>query len=362
MEVQSFNVELAIANMMFKRVFNNIKIERTHANGEVKIIDVACKLGQRSRILKGFENSNRKGTYKLPMIVINRNGYTRNGDRLNNLHNEVKYEISSTDRRYDLLTPIPIDISYEVSVIAKYPSDVDQIASNFMVFFNSNTFISAQHPKYEGIRLNNKIIMDDAVSEEHPDEIDGSANDFHTSTFTFTFQTFLFGGKKQAKVVQEPILSSFLSTYIGYETVKINPRDISSFCAQHPDLPVSATLSSVVTGEVTEYVDNPDLSDYVYDGFTPIVNSITLSLYPVPSLSDMTEYMAEVNQMPDEQGQVSGYISSESYLSGWKYYIDEEGHQQRRLSSLEPADYKYEATTISGSIFPYVDRLIWKIK
>lgn len=132
---------------------------------------------------------------KLPMIAINRTGYTRNSERLNNLHNEVKYEITSKNRSYDLLTPIPIDISYDVVVMAKYPSDIDQIASNFMIMFNSDIYMSCQHPKYEGIKLNNQIIMSDSVTEEHPDELDGSTNDFITTSFQFTFKTYLFGGK-----------------------------------------------------------------------------------------------------------------------------------------------------------------------
>lgn len=61
----------------------------------------------------------------LPMITINRTGYTRASDRLNNYNNEVKYEVLSNDRRYDMLTPVPIDVSYDVSIIAAYPSDID---------------------------------------------------------------------------------------------------------------------------------------------------------------------------------------------------------------------------------------------
>ena len=98
--------------------------------------------GQRSRILKNLENPEKRGNMKVPMIVINRTGYSRNGDRLNNLHNEVKYEISSIDRRYQLMAPVPVDITYDVSIIAKYPSDFDKIASNFMVFFNSDIYVS----------------------------------------------------------------------------------------------------------------------------------------------------------------------------------------------------------------------------
>ena len=105
--------------------------------------------------MKGLENPERKGNYKVPMIAINRTGYSRNGERLNNLNNEVKYELGPKSRRYHLMAPVPIDINYEVSVIAKYQADIDKIASNFMVFFNSDVFVSCEHPKYEGIKMNN---------------------------------------------------------------------------------------------------------------------------------------------------------------------------------------------------------------
>lgn len=59
------------------------------------------------------------------MITINRSGYSRNTERLNSINNEVKYEMTSKKRSYDLLTPIPVDITYNVSIIAKYPSDID---------------------------------------------------------------------------------------------------------------------------------------------------------------------------------------------------------------------------------------------
>lgn len=131
------------------------------------------------------------------MITINRTGYSRQADRLNNLHNEVKYEISPKNRIYELLTPIPIDINYEVSIISKNQSDIDQIATNFMVFFNSDVYVTCQHPKYLGIKLNNQVIMQDSVSEEHPDELDPTTDDLITSVFQFTFKTYLFGGTEQ---------------------------------------------------------------------------------------------------------------------------------------------------------------------
>lgn len=70
-----------------------------------------------------------------------------------------------------------------------------------MVFFNPDVYVTCEHPKYQGVKLNSQVVMSDSVAEEHPDEIDPSADDVVTATFQFTFKTWLFAGNKQAKLV-----------------------------------------------------------------------------------------------------------------------------------------------------------------
>ena len=72
------------------------------------------------------------------------------------------------------------------------------------------------HPM-PGIMLNNQVVMQDSVSEEHPDEIDGSTDDIITATFQFTFKTYLFGGSQQAKKKRTDIIST--STYTSLSNV-----------------------------------------------------------------------------------------------------------------------------------------------
>ena len=308
MEVRSYNAELAIANLQFKRLFSNIAIERSTKAGTTKRIPVTCVLDQRSRIVKNWENAEKRATIKLPMITINRSGYSRNSERLNSINNEVKYEMTSKKRSYDLLTPIPVDITYSVSIIAKYPSDIDQIASNFMVFFNNDVFVQCTHPKYDGIMMNNQVIMGDSIQEEHPAEMDGSADDLITSTFEFTFKTYLFGGYQQAKLAPSEILSTYTSAFTSSFIVEIAAKDIDQFQKDYPEAAVSALSTAEITAELTSYVPNPDTSAYVYDGFTPIIKSISVGFYPVPQASGFVKYMDTVdNEYP---------------LSAQHYYVD----------------------------------------
>ena len=377
MEFQSFNAELGTANLLFKRIFSNIRIGRTNAKGEETQLQVPCVFGQRSRILKNLENPEKRGNIKLPMIVINRTGYSRNGDRLNNLHNEVKYELTRSDRRYQLMAPVPIDITYDVSVIAKYPSDIDKIASNFMVFFNSDIYVSCQHPKYEGIKMNNQVIMSDSVSEEHSDEMDGSQDDITTSTFNFTFKTYLFGGTRQAKLIPQKVLSSTMSSFISSQVVEIAANEIDQFQKDHPNQSVSAILTTWVTADVTSYVDNPDISSTVYDDI-PIVNKIDFGFYVVPQKHDIEEYIQSVDNGafgPHVHNSLSGYISSDVYLCSAPIVIPDpylpfaegEGEPLSTCQSsafvnpLQTSVDYYDHVDWDCTLAPYVDKLYWKI-
>ena len=115
MEIHSYNQELAIANLQFIRLFNNIQIQ----NKDGKITNVQCVIGNRSRIFKNLENPNREGEYSLPMIIVQRTGITKNDDRLTNVNNEVKYATRNNVFNYNLYTPVPRDISYSVTVASK---------------------------------------------------------------------------------------------------------------------------------------------------------------------------------------------------------------------------------------------------
>ena len=376
MEFQSYNQELAISNLLFAQCFRNIRIEHVEDDGTKKQILVQCMLGQRSRILKGLENPEKRGNIRLPVIVINRRGYSRNGDRLNNLHNEVKYELGPAYRKYQLMTPIPVDIEYEVTLISKYPGDIDKIASNFMVFFNSDIYVSCEHPKYQGIKMNNQVIMSDSVSEEHPDELDSTQDDIITATFTFTFKTYLFAGMSKAKLVPGTAISSQTSSVLSNIVVEIPAEKIDDFQQSYPGQSVSATLQQYVTTEITSLVSS-NTSVEVYDGI-PTINKIDFGFYVVPAQHDIVNYIQSVDNGdfgPHVHNEICGYISSLSYgdpiptaLSDpYAYDLCSYGDP---LSTCEMSVFNQPLKTFGDvnqvvgnncSLAPFVDKIYWTI-
>lgn len=378
MEFQSYNAELAIANLLFKNTFSNIRIDRPQDDGSRKQILVQCMLGQRSRILKGLENPEKRGNMRLPMIIINRTGYSRNGERLNNLHNEVKFELGPANRKYELMTPVPVDIDYEVTIVSKYPSDIDMIASNFMVFFNSDIYVTCEHPKYEGIKMNNQIVMQDSVSEDHPDEPDSAQDDLTTATFQFVFKTYLFAGMAKAKLKPAIVISSQMSSVLSDIAVEISPDQIDEFQQKWPDKAVSAEIPQWISVEVPIETSS-DIS--VYDGI-PIINKIDFGFYVVPGKHDIVQYIQSVDNGdfgPHIHTNVSGYLSSSQYMSAmseyslsdpYAYDINEYLHRYP-LSTCEYGTAQMPYLSTNGDFYgkvdrncslePYVDKIYWTI-
>lgn len=365
MEFVSFNDELGISLLLFKRVFSNIQIERTDKDGKKSWLRIPCVYGQRSRIVKNLENPDRKANYKLPLIAFNRTGWSRQPDRLNNLHNEVKYEITSSRRDYNKLTPVPVDISYDVVIMAKYPSDIDKIASNFMVFFNNDIYVSCQHPKWEGIKMNNQIVMSDSVSEDHPDEFGGEQNDFTTATFNFTFKTYLFGGvnpfKKRTKQISS-YLSTVVSSYVHEFQDDSEIYDYLSSVAVAERSKLSTVLTSEVEVTLTSEVDIS--GDGGYDDGVPPIKSLDFGFYAVPLCADIDGFIMSVDNeliAKHEHYTKPAYISSAAYDMQYKTVTDPDGNQISVPSHLSTYNDYYEPVDNWCTLEPYRDAIKWRI-
>lgn len=308
MQFISYNQELATANLLFKRLFSNIWIIRS--NGER--VKVTCALDQRSRIFKNLENKGKDGVYKLPFIGITRTGISKNTERLANLNNEVKYSPSSKNRSYDLYTPVPIDITYQVTIVTKFPGDVDRILSNFIPFFNKDLFVQAQHPKFDNITLMSQVVMEDSISEERPDELDPTQDDFQVVTCNFLFKTYIFCGNYKAGETRQKMISyvstyvstgisteistgistgisTEISTYYDPEQSSVVSTEISTEVSTEISTEISAEVSAEVSSEVSTVID------VIYDGFTPMIQKIDLGFYGVPNGMSYDEYFKRVD-------------------------------------------------------------------
>lgn len=159
------------------------------------------------------------------------------------------------------------------------------------------------------------------------------------------------------------MLSTYISSYISSAAYEFkDDSEVLEYLAKSSHGKLSTMVSAAVTSEVTSYVPNPEISDLVYDDFTPIINQIDVGFYPVPMVSSIAEHIEVVDtQYKEEYSNISAYVSSTSYISGVVEYEDEHHNIQSCLTSLTPADMIYEVVDSDSTIYPYTDRIIWRI-
>ena len=125
-------------------MFNNIVIGRYNAMWELqKTINVPCVQGNRSTAIKSLENINK--TTQMPMISMHQIGSVRDPSKAADSQRIVAGR-SEGHRNILDRAPVPMNIAFQMDIMARYQSDIDQILNNFVVFFNPSAYIVIPHP------------------------------------------------------------------------------------------------------------------------------------------------------------------------------------------------------------------------
>lgn len=253
MRFKSYNQELKFALCQIIDVFNNIEIYRfDQTNMSIaQTIVVPCIYGARNRILKSAENAN--FTLKPPLTTFILKSVRRDERRVHTPHATFEFNSGSNSPINNI--GIPVTLSYEFSIMAKYQDDVDQILSNFAVHFNPDIYVVWPNPYGTG-QIKSQITWDGSISMSD-DEISKLPENSPwriSPTMNFEYKTWLFPG-----------MSLFDSTS-GYVIDKINLNGYSGAIYGMDKYYVAPTIvdfedykNSIISG----YVDANTTSDWL---------------------------------------------------------------------------------------------------
>jgi hypothetical protein len=192
MRYRSYHREIEKATAQVLDVLNDIIIDRRNPAGDVQqLISVPCVYGSRSRILKSLEN--RDKNVKLPLLVLNMSGISKDIQRVHSTHDGLLYQDSST---YNYLknTPVPVNISYTIDVITKFQQDMDMIISNFIPFFNPDIYVVIPHPVNANQNLKVQFVWDGNINLELPEAVGKNESARIIASTSFIVKTWIFPG------------------------------------------------------------------------------------------------------------------------------------------------------------------------
>lgn len=193
MKDQNYNFEIRTLLEHFAAAFNDVKIRRFDGEKlEKEIIKVPFTYAPKSHILSDIIGLT--DTIRLPIMAVEIKSQGRDNERVKNKIQDIIYK--NDDGTFVNLKVVPWNISVQMSILAKFQEDLDQIVQNFAIYNDPYIVISWKEPK-SGRELRTEILWDGVVSYEYPGNNQGPTSPpFRVTASTgFTVKGYVFRTK-----------------------------------------------------------------------------------------------------------------------------------------------------------------------
>jgi hypothetical protein len=166
MQNNNYNFEKRTLLMHFASAFNDVLINRFNGQRFFKErIKVPLVYAPKSHILSDIIGVT--DTVRLPIMAVEITAEGRDNERVKNKIDGISYK--NSDGNFISLDSIPWNISLEMTIIAKYQEDVDQIIQNFAVHTDPYIIVSWQEPKSKRM-IRTEILWGGSVTLSYPSD------------------------------------------------------------------------------------------------------------------------------------------------------------------------------------------------
>ena len=199
MNNQSHYFEIKDIMTQFISAFDDVVINRYNRARETRDrIKVKYVYAPKGRVLEDLINKSQHLT--LPVISISQSGISRDStrvfDKLHESHHIAKRVSADLPPGQEMLpSPVPINISVNMSILTKYQSDMEQILQNFIVYSNPYIIISWKLPEtlLSAVHeIRSEVLWSGDVAIQYPYDISSNQPARVTADTTFTIKGWLF--------------------------------------------------------------------------------------------------------------------------------------------------------------------------
>lgn len=248
----------------FVAAFDDIVIGRFNKDRiEEDKIHVRYIYAPKQRVLYDLVNENK--TLTLPAVSVNVTNISRDQNRVFNKLDGFYYQgdIGTDKVSRHIKSPIPVNITLSVSVLARYQTDMDQILSNFVPFCNPYVIISWKVPEAFNLsvdqEIRSEVLWSGDVSMGYPVELNANQKARITADTTFTIKGWLF------KDTDNPSGNIFYIDQNFYPETQLEYYDnYEALSGNTYTYPTSTGLYS--NKESFELSGSPFITDILYNG------------------------------------------------------------------------------------------------
>ena len=197
MNSQTFHWEIETILTQFADALNDIVIKRYNKDREpVDQIHVNFVYAPKGRTLQEIVNTGQH--FKLPVICISPASIRRNPKRVISKIEGSQWSdtfIHNNSAWSHLLQPVPVDVTVNVSIIAKFQQDVDQILTNFIPYTDPYFVVSWKWPDiipWADFEIRSHIHWNENVSFQFPLDIPATSPYRIIADTSFLIETWMF--------------------------------------------------------------------------------------------------------------------------------------------------------------------------
>lgn len=268
--------------------FSDIVIKRFDANkGSRDQIKTRIVYAPKQRVLLDLLDKDQN--LQLPVISVSIGGITRDDSRVfNKILGTYHTPIGSTASVHEKGV-MPVNITYNISVMTRYQQDMDQILSHLLPYINPYFVISWRTPSRPDHEIRSKVMWDGSVNVQYPVDQNATQVARVVADLSFVFQGWLFQPLESIENIYTFNTTLYNATNSSLETLE-NYTDLKALSAEIDTMYVDRLVYSAVppkpkfVNPVFTMLSAEQQFDVWGMGFDSITN-VYLSGVPVSSIS-----------------------------------------------------------------------------
>lgn len=312
MEGHIYHFEVRDLITQFVAAFDGAVIKRYNLDRQAQQnISVRYVLGSKQRVVYDIANASQNIT--LPAVAISTSNLRLDRKRSFNKINDLIYPGRSESVNF--VTPTPVNLTVDISIIAKSISDLEQIIHNFAVFCNPYFVIAWKVPEQFGLEsiheIRSKVIWNENVTYEYPLDLTHSQKYEIIGNTSFEIEGWLF------RTENEPVKNIF--------EISANFHALSGFNLSSS---YSVLSSETLQSEYVTLSAQPQLTNVIWEG-SDITEQDIITFAPSPRLLVLgKQFLLTRNVI------LSGTNSMFPFVSSFDYIREHEGNQYSKFHSV----------------------------
>ena len=202
MKNRAFHFEIKNLLTQFVAAFDDVVISRFNKDRNAKQnVEVRYVFAPKQRVM--YDIINKAQNLTLPVVAINLTSISRDESRVFNKV-ATSYlpgtEIQNPEMSAKFLMPVPVNLEVNMSILARYMQDVDQIVSNFVPYNNPYIILSWKVPADYGFtydqEIRSEVLWDGNLNYSTPTDTTYSDKFRIAVDTSFTIKGWLFPEEK----------------------------------------------------------------------------------------------------------------------------------------------------------------------